>query len=82
MFDDTFGKTGFALRLLRVRWWGMRISQKAFSERFGIPSGTLRDAEQMRGKPSACLRVLVEAIALDPALIERAAKAAAEPDRT
>lgn len=76
MPDPTFGKRGLALRMMELRWRKLRITQRTFSARFGIPFGTVKDAEQGRVHSTAALRVLIEAIALDPALIERAARIA------
>lgn len=75
-YDPTFGKRGFALRAFTVRFHDLRMTQRQFSERFGFGLGSLRDLEQMRGTPSRAARVLIEAINLDPGLIERAAEQA------
>ncbi len=75
-YDPTFGKRGFALRAFTVRFHDLRLTQRQFSERFGFGLGSLRDMEQMRGTPSRAARVLIEAINLDPGLIERAAEQA------
>jgi len=69
-----FGKTGFALRLMNPRFRRLRLSQKAFAERFGVPMGTIKEVEQMRCNGSAALHVLVEPIAHDPELAARAAE--------
>jgi transcriptional regulator with XRE-family HTH domain len=74
VFDETFGKTGFALRLMQLRFRELRLSQAAFAERFGLSIGMVKDAEQARTIPSRAALVLIEAIDLDPSLIERAAR--------
>lgn len=76
-FDPDQGKTGFARDLWRLRrdlrgpGWRM-LTQSQFAARFGLSVGAVKDAEQGRYQPSAAMRVLVAAIELDPALIERA----------
>ncbi len=77
-FDPDFGKVGFARDLFRLRFRRLRIDQPTFAARFGLAFGTVKDQEQARHKPSKAMRVLVAAIELDPKLMERAAKAAAE----
>lgn len=80
MFDPDFGKTGLARKLLRLRFRRLELSQRAFAERFGLPYQTVRDMEQ-RGSASAALTILVEAIRINPGLIERAARNVADdPD--
>ncbi|WP_426262993.1 helix-turn-helix domain-containing protein [Sphingomonas sp. PWP1-2] len=76
-FDPDFGKTGYARDLLRLRFRRLRLSQKAFAERFGLSHSSIRDQEQARFSPSAAFRVLMVAIELDPVLVERAARIAA-----
>ena len=78
MFDPDFGKTGFARDLFRIRFRGLRVSQVIFAKRFGLSLGQVRDQEQGRAMPSRAFRTLAVAIELDPALVERAAKIAAE----
>lgn len=77
-FDPDFGKVGFARDLFRLRFRRLRIDQPTFAARYGLSFGTVRDQEQARHKPSKAMRVLVAAIEMDPKLMERAAKAAAE----
>jgi putative transcriptional regulator len=48
------------------------LSQSAFSARFGIPVGTIRDWEQGRKKPEATARTLLLVIKSDPAAVDRA----------
>lgn len=74
MYDETFGKRGTALRLMELRFRRLRLTQAAFSARSDIPVGTVEDLEQGRVKGSAALRVLIEAIALNPELIAQAAE--------
>lgn len=73
-FDPNFGKTGFPLRLFRLRFRELRLSQAAFAKRFGLSVGMIRDVEQGRSRPSRALRVLVELIEHDPATVAMAAK--------
>jgi DNA-binding transcriptional regulator YiaG len=75
-FDPTFGKRGLALRSLEIRFRMLRLTQRQFAAKYGIGLGALRDLEQMRGISSCAGRTLIEAIALDPALIEKAARKA------
>jgi DNA-binding transcriptional regulator YiaG len=77
-FDPDFGKTGFQLDLFRLRFRRLRLSQRAFAERFGLTFSMVRDQEQGRVKASRVFQVMVAAIELDPGLIERAAKLAKE----
>lgn len=77
-FDPDFGKVGFARDLFRLRFRRLRIDQPTFAERYGLTFGAVKDQEQARHKPSRAMRVLVAAIELDPALMERAAKIAKE----
>ncbi len=48
------------------------LSQEAFSERFQIPVGTLRDWEQGRKEPDAAARAYLEVIAGNPEAVEAA----------
>lgn len=75
-FDPNRGKTGYALHVMSLRFHDLRLTQQEFAERFGFGLGSLRDLEQARGCPSRAARTLIEAIRLDPQLIERAAKKA------
>jgi hypothetical protein len=77
-FDPDLGKTGFARDLFRLRFRELRVNQRRFAERFGLAFGNVKDVEQARRRPGTALKVLVAAIELDPALIERAAKVAGE----
>lgn len=77
-FDPDFGKTGFARDLFRLRFRRLRVDQPTFAARFGLSFGSVKDQEQARCKPSRALKVLVAAIELDPALVERAARIADE----
>ena len=73
IFDPTFGKTGFPLRLFLLRFRELRLSQSTFADRFGLSAGMIRDVEQGRVKPSRALRVLVELIEQHPAIVAKAA---------
>jgi len=77
-FDPDFGKAGFARHLFRLRFRDLKLSQRAFAERFGLAYSVVRDAEQ-GAKPSGALRVIVAAIACNPDLIEAAGRLAARP---
>jgi hypothetical protein len=74
--DDGQGRRGFGRRLFLLRFRKLRIAQETFAERFGLTLGAIKDQEQCRHAPSRAMRVLVEAIDLDPGLIELAAKRA------
>ena len=73
-FDPDFGKQGFALHLFRLRFRRLKLSQRQFANRFGIGFSTVRDVEQGQTAPTKALRVLVEAIARDPAGMAKAAQ--------
>jgi hypothetical protein len=72
-FDPDFGKTGFARRLFRLRFRELKLSQRAFAERFGLTLGAIKDAEQGRVQPLPAMRVLVACIEADPKLVQKAA---------
>ena len=79
-FDPDYGKTGFARRLFRLRFYKLNLTQEAFAVRFGLSVGMIRDVEQGRSQPSRALRVLIEAIAMAPARVAVAAlRASAGP---
>ncbi|SSC64952.1 helix-turn-helix domain-containing protein [Ciceribacter selenitireducens] len=44
----------------------LRLTQEAFSARYQIPLGTLRDWEQGRSEPDAPARAYLKVIAVDP----------------
>jgi putative transcriptional regulator len=48
------------------------LSQAAFSAKFGIPAGTLRDWEQHRRTPEGPARVLLMVIKENPEAVSRA----------
>ncbi|MEO0032104.1 MAG: hypothetical protein RIS94_1862 [Pseudomonadota bacterium] len=77
-FDPDFGKSGFARHLFRLRFRHLKISQRAFADRFGLSYSVVRDAEQ-GAKPSRTLRLIVAAIACDPAFMAAMADRAQEP---
>lgn len=77
-FDPDFGKDGFARHLFRLRFRSLKITQREFARRFALSYSVVRDAEQ-GAKPSASLRLIVAAIARDPALMEAAGKSAQDP---
>lgn len=71
-FDPDFGKTGFGRHLFRLRFRGLKLSQREFSERFALSYSVVRDAEQ-GARPTRSLRLIVAAIASDPAFMAAAA---------
>ncbi len=75
-YDPDYGKAGFPLRLFRLRFYKLGLTQIAFAARFGLSVGMVRDVEQGRVKPSRALRVLVEVIAMAPARVAVAASRA------
>lgn len=72
------GKVGFGGDLFALRFGRLRISQARFAKRFGLTCGTVQNCEQQRHSPHPAMRVLVAAIDLDPAFMEKAAKVARE----
>ncbi len=44
----------------------LRLTQAEFSERFGIPIGTIRDWDQGRAEPGAAALALLKAISVYP----------------
>lgn len=48
------------------------LTQKQFSEQYGIPIGTIRDWEQRRKKPEAAATALLHAILADPSFVAAA----------
>jgi len=53
-FDPDFGKSGFARHLFRLRFRDLKLSQRAFADRFGLSYSVVRDAEQ-GAKPTRAL---------------------------
>ena len=76
--DMGLGRNGFGRELFLLRFRRLRLSQEAFAERFGLTLGAVKDQEQGRHAPSRAMRVLVAAIEIDPDLMARAARLAAE----
>jgi len=74
-FDPDFGKSDFARHLFRLRFRRLQLSQRAFSERFGLSYSVVRDAEQ-GARPTTALKLIIAAIARDPAFMEASAKEA------
>lgn len=74
-FDPDFGKIGFARHLLRLRFRRLKLSQREFSERFGLSYSVIRDAEQ-GARPTRSLRLIIAAIAQNPAFMAAAAQKA------
>jgi DNA-binding transcriptional regulator YiaG len=66
--------TGFAHRV-RVLRTSLGLSQKAFSEKYGVDIETLQNWEQGRRSPSKVAETLLQLIAMNPDLVEQAAKA-------
>jgi len=77
-FDPDFGKSSFARHLFRLRFRDLKLSQRAFADRFGLSYSVVRDAEQ-GAKPSRSLRLIVAAIACDPAFMATVAGRAGQP---
>lgn len=57
-------------RVKRLRW-RLNMSQKEFSEAYGIPIGTIRDWEQGRSKPDAPARGLLALIEDSPKRVQK-----------
>ena len=72
-FDPDFGKAGFARHLMRLRFRRLKLSQRAFADRFGLAYSVVRDAEQ-GARPTTALRLIVAAITRDPAFMALAAE--------
>ncbi|MFZ5670461.1 MAG: helix-turn-helix domain-containing protein [Pseudomonadota bacterium] len=51
---------------------GLKLSQDAFAQRFGLNASTVRDWEQGRSQPEAMARILLTVIAKEPEAVERA----------
>lgn len=77
-FDPDFGKSGFARHLFRLRFRRLKLSQRAFADRFGLSYSVIRDAEQ-GARPTPSLRLIVAAIADDPERMASIARLAARP---
>jgi transcriptional regulator with XRE-family HTH domain len=77
-FDPDFGKTGFARHLFRLRFRHLKLSQRAFADRFGLSYSVVRDAEH-GARPTPSLRLIVAAIADNPARMAAIARLAAQP---
>lgn len=77
-FDSDFGKSGFARHLFRLRFRRLKLSQRQFSERFALSYSVVRDAEQ-GARPTRSLKLIVTAIARDPAFMAAAAASALHP---
>src|SRR5690349_20635988 len=54
---------------VRVIRQALKLTQEEFSQRFGIPLGTLRDWEQGRKEPDAAARAYLLVIARNPAAV-------------
>lgn len=74
--DSATFVTPDAAAIYSLCWKTLGLSQRGFSDRFGIPYATLQNIEQGRGSPKQLARLVLAAIALDPELMERAAGAA------
>ncbi len=63
---------------LRVQWVRGRtgLSQPAFSEKYDIPVGTLRDWEQGRARPDAAALAYLRVTEHEPEAVQRALAAA------
>lgn len=78
VFDPDFGKTGFARHLFRLRFRRLKLSQREFSQRFALSYSVVRDAEQ-GARPTPSLKLIVAAIARDPAFMAATANDARRP---
>lgn len=73
-FDPDRGLEGFARDLFRLRFRKLKLSQRAFAQRYGLGYPTIRDLEQGVTKPTPAMRLIVAAIARDPNGMEEAAR--------
>lgn len=62
-----------------LRFHGLKLSQRAFAERYGLGYPTIRDLEQGQTQPKRAMRLIVAAIARDPDGMAEAARMAALP---
>ncbi|GAA0599152.1 helix-turn-helix domain-containing protein [Caenispirillum bisanense] len=69
--DDEFERGHGAMLARRARA-ATGLSQNAFSERFGIPTGSLRDWEQGRRAPDAAAQSYLRVIARMPEAVAKA----------
>ena len=67
------------VRAIRAK---LDLRQEGFAQRFGFSLAAVRDREQQRRQPERAARVLLLAIALDPAVVDRALAAAQTVSRT
>ena len=65
---DAAPDAGFRRDLFSLRFRRLRLSQRAFAERYGVSFGMVRDVEQGRSAPSKAFRALVAVIDRDPNL--------------
>ena len=56
----------------------LKLSRPKFAYRFGLDARAIQDWEQGRRVPDRAARILLRVIALDPAVVEKAAREAAE----
>ena len=61
---------------LRIIRRALGLTQEAFSARYQIPLGTLRDWEQGKKEPDQAARAYLRAIAGDPLAVQRALEVA------
>ncbi|MGV3549850.1 helix-turn-helix domain-containing protein [Rhizobium sp.] len=52
-----------------------RLSQAAFAERYGLPTGTIKDWEQNRRRPDRAAMLLLKLIEQEPDMVARAIRA-------
>lgn len=69
--DDEFERGHGAMLARRARA-ATGLSQNAFAERFGIPTGSLRDWEQGRRAPDAAAQSYLRVIARMPEAVAKA----------
>lgn len=65
-FDEGLGRKGFARCLFLLRFRRLRLSQRAFADRYGLGYPSIRDLEQGVTKPTPAMRLIVAAISRDP----------------
>ncbi len=71
MTDEEFARAPRVPRLKILRR-ALGLTQEAFSARFQIPLGTLRDWDQGAAQPDQTARAYLRAIAGDPAAVQQA----------
>ena len=78
MTDTDGERAGFARDMFNLRVNTLGVTQRDFADMFGLSVGQVKDQEQGRAWPTRSFKVLVAAMELNPRLIARAARLAAE----